>query len=89
MSTKYIEAMTVLSKINEGTKPPQASKQLVKILTLKGYIQRIIGYKQNKYTITEKGADTLEEYNKIRKILEKTRGGSHPSTGHQDQSRPE
>ena len=89
LSPKYQEAMELLTKIKEGNPPPKHDKQLINTLTVKGYIQRIITYKHSSYRITTKGTDTLTEYNKVREIMEKTKEGSRPSTGHWDQLRPE
>ena len=87
LSTKYTASIKLLKNIEHGTQEKPSStpqeRQLIKTLTKKGYIERNINQSnREKYSITEKGARTLQEYNKINKILEKIRGGSHPSTGH-------
>ena len=90
MSSKYMDSMKLLTNIEQGThqqKPAASSheKQLIKTLTRKGYIERTINrINGENYSITEKGAETLQEYEKINKILEKIREGIHPSTGHRD-----
>ena len=91
MSTKYIDSMNLLETIQQqalskNQTPTMSEKLLMKTLTEKGYLEKTSIRKntQNSFNLTEKGVKTLQEYNKIRKIMEKIREGTHPSRGHQD-----
>jgi predicted transcriptional regulator len=90
MSSKYTDSMKILATIedeNTPQKPNHTNKQLIKTLTEKGYLERTAGYQKTGtviFDLTEKGAKTLQEYNKIRKIMDKIREGTHPSTDHPD-----
>ena len=62
------------------------TKHIIKTLVTKGYLTRNPNtrLKSTHYELTEKGAKILKEYDKVKKILEKTREGNHPSTDHRD-----
>ena len=87
MSSKYMDSMKLLTNIEQGThqqKPEISSqeKQLIKTLTRKGYIERTINrINGENYSITDKGTKTLQEHEKINRIMEKIREGIHPSMG--------
>jgi hypothetical protein len=91
MSTKYQDSMNILETVQNRTttihqSPTMGERQLIKALTENGYIEKtgIRKNTQNSISLTEKGVKTLQEYNKIRKILEKIREGTHPSMDHPD-----
>ena len=88
MSSKYLDSIKLLTNIEQGTHQQKTAassheKQLIRTLTRKGYIDRTINRTNGEnYCVTEKGAKTLQEHEKINKILEKIREGIHPSMGH-------
>lgn len=81
--------MKILQAIRQGSPGPDTNhqtKHVIKTLVTKGYLTRnpSKGLNPNTYELTEKGAQTLREYDKAKKILEKTREGTHPSRDHRD-----
>lgn len=81
--TKYIKSMKILAQIQNG-QPPVSEEGLLILLSKKGYIIRRPGRREwgsDCYDLTIKAEKTLEEYRKVEKI----RGGSRPSAGHQGQ----
>ena len=82
--SKYTQSIQILQEIKQGNHTPDHQKKhLTKTLLTKGYLTRN-GKPNQDYSLTEKGAKTLEEYNKMKKIIEKPREGTHPSKDHPD-----
>ena len=79
--------MELLHAVKNGNHPDNQHKNLINTLINKGYLTRNNGILNNEtqFSLTEKGTKTLQEYNEMRKILEKTREGIHPSMDHRGQ----
>ena len=79
--------MNILQAVKLGNHPNKQNKNLINTLLNKGYLTRNNGIPNNEtqFSLTEKGAKTLQEYNEMKKIIEKTREGIHPSKDHRDQ----
>ena len=84
-TSKYKTSMDILQAVKHGTHTNNQNKNLVNTLLDKGYLTRTNGIPNTQLSLTEKGANTLQEYNEMKKIIEKTREGIHPSMDHRGQ----
>jgi predicted transcriptional regulator len=83
-TSKYTVSMGILQAVKHGNHPNNQNKNLLNTLIDKGYLTRNNGIPNTQLSLTEKGAKTLQEYNEMKKIIEKTREGTHPSMDHRD-----
>ena len=84
-TSKYTVSMNILQAVKQGNHPNNQNTNLINTLINKGYLTRSNGIPNTQFSLTDKGAKTLQEYNEMKKIIEKTREGTHPSMDHLDQ----
>ena len=80
--SKYVKSMRILSQIGMGKEPSPDDPSLIEQLSRNGYLIHRPGLREwgaDRFELTLKAEKTFEEYRKIEKI----RGGSRPSEGHQ------